>query len=53
MFGFKKKNPAEKLEKEWKMLLEKARDTQRAGDMKGYAQIMEKADELEKRLLAK
>lgn len=46
MFGFFKKDPIAKLQKEYERLLEKARDTQRKGDIKGYAASMEKAEEI-------
>ncbi|RMD96004.1 MAG: Lacal_2735 family protein [Bacteroidetes bacterium] len=46
MFGFFKKDPIAKLQKEYERLLEKARDTQRKGDIKGYAALMEKAEEM-------
>jgi len=36
MFGLFKKDPIKVLEKEYDAILLKARDTQRAGDIKGY-----------------
>jgi len=46
MFGLFKKDPIKKLEKEYEQLLEKARDTQRGGDIKGYAKLMAEAEEI-------
>ena len=50
MFGFFKKDPVKKMEKEYYALLEKGRDIQRSGDIKGYAQIMADAEELLKKI---
>lgn len=44
MFGLFKKDPTRKLYKEYELLLEKARDVQRSGDLRKYADIMEKAE---------
>lgn len=46
MFGFFKKDPIKKMEKEYDSMLEKARDVQRSGDIKGYAKLMGEAEEL-------
>lgn len=46
MFGFFKKNPAGKMKKEYVALLEKARDAQRSGDIKGYAKLVEQSEAL-------
>lgn len=46
MFGFGKKNPVEKLEKEYASLLEKARDVQRSGNIKEFARLTEEAENL-------
>jgi hypothetical protein len=50
MFGWKSKDPVAKLEKEYKAKLEEARDTQRSGDIRGYAALMSQAEEIGKRL---
>jgi len=44
MFGLFKKNPVKKLEKEYKQLMEKARDVQRSGDLKLYAKMIEESE---------
>lgn len=46
MLNFFKKNPSKKLEKEYNSLLEKARDAQRAGDIKLFATISAQAEEV-------
>lgn len=50
MFGLFKKDPVKQLEKEYAALLEKARDTQRAGDIKGYAKLMAESEEIMKKI---
>jgi len=50
MFGLFKKDPVKKMEKEYYTLLEKARDVQRSGDIKGYARIMAESEELWKKI---
>ena len=50
MFGLFKKDPIKKLEKQHSAMLEKARDIQRSGDIKGYAKIMAEAEELAKKI---
>lgn len=50
MFGLFKKNSTAKLQREYEKLLEKARDTQRKGDIKGYAALMEEAEEILKKI---
>lgn len=50
MFGLFKKDPIKKLEKEYEAILVKARDTQRAGDIKGYAKLMEESEEILKKI---
>jgi hypothetical protein len=50
MFGLFKKDPVKKLEKEYEQILEKARDTQRSGDIKGYAKLMDESEELLKKI---
>jgi len=52
MFGFFKKDPTKKLEKEYAAMLEKARDIQRSGDLRAYAKIMEESEELYKKIEA-
>lgn len=44
MFGLFKKDPTKKLEKEYKQLMEKARDVQRSGDLKAYAVLIEESE---------
>lgn len=46
MFGLFKKDPVKKLEKEYELKLEKARDIQRSGDIKAYSKAMAEAEEL-------
>jgi hypothetical protein len=50
MFGLFKKDPVKQLEKEYAALLEKARDTQRSGDIKGYAKLMAESEEILKKI---
>lgn len=50
MFGIFKKDPLKKLEKEYEDLLVQARDTQRSGDIKGYARLMSQSEELLKKI---
>ena len=52
MFGLFKKDPAKKLEKQHRKLLEEAMQLQRGGDIKGYAAKMAEAEEVEKQLEA-
>ena len=52
MFGLFKKDPVKQLEKEYAAILEKARDTQRSGDIKGYAKLMEQSEEILKKIEA-
>ena len=46
MFGLFKKDPVRKLEKEYDAILLKARDTQRSGDIKGYARLIAESEEI-------
>ncbi len=46
MFGFFKKDPVKKMEKQYEAMLEKARDIQRSGDIKAYSKVMAEAEEL-------
>lgn len=50
MFGLFKKDPRKKLEKEIATQWEKARDIQRSGDLKAYAALVEKIENMEKQL---
>ncbi len=50
MFGLFKKDPVKTLETEYQKLLVKARDTQRSGDIKGYAKLMSEAEEILKKI---
>ncbi len=52
MFGFFKKDPAKKLEKEYRRLLEEARDIQRSGDVKSAALKYDEAEKLADKLEA-
>ncbi|PHN02655.1 DUF6435 family protein [Flavilitoribacter nigricans] len=52
MFGLFKKDPVKKLEKEYYETLEKARDIQRAGDIKAYSAMMAKSEEIWARIEA-
>lgn len=46
MFNFFKKDPAAKLRKQYEQLLVEARDLQRGGNIKGYAQKISEAEAL-------
>ena len=46
MFGFLKRDPVKKLEAEYRKLLEEARDLQRSGDIKGFADKTSQAEEV-------
>ena len=50
MFGRFKRNPAAKLEAEYKQLLEAARDLQRKGDIKGFAAMTARAEAVAEKL---
>ncbi len=50
MFGLFKKDPAKQLREQYAKLLEEARDLQRKGDIKGFAQKSEEAEEIAKKL---
>ncbi len=52
MFGLFKKDPAKQLREQYAKLLEEARDLQRKGDIKGFAQKSAEADEVLKKLEA-
>ncbi|WP_139063177.1 DUF6435 family protein [Marinomonas spartinae] len=44
MFSFLKFNPIKKLDKEYGVLLEKAMQAQRGGDIKRYSELTEQAE---------
>ena len=46
MFGFFKKDPLKKMEKEYRQKLEKARDIQRSGDVKKAALMYDEAEKI-------
>ncbi len=46
MLNLFRKQPARKLEKQYKRLLEKARDAQRSGDIKLYAELSSQAEDV-------
>lgn len=52
MFGLFKRDPKKKLEKEYRALLEKARDVQRSGDLRKYAVILEEAEKVQEKIFA-
>lgn len=50
MFGFFKKDPVKKLEKEYTQLMEKAMTIQRSGDLKHYARLIEEAEAIQQKI---
>ena len=46
MFGLFRRDPIKKLEAEYQALLEAARDLQRNGDIKGFAAMTQRAEDL-------
>ena len=44
MFGLFKKNPLEKLEKDYQSKLQQAMEAQRSGNIQGYAELSVEAD---------
>ncbi|MAT14786.1 MAG: hypothetical protein CMJ46_05885 [Planctomyces sp.] len=46
MFGLFKKNPLKKLKQDYGQCLQQARDLQRNGDIKGFADMSAKAEEI-------
>ena len=50
MFSLFKSDPIKKLEKEINIALERARDIQRSGDIKGFAIKMGEIEEMQKKL---
>lgn len=52
MFSLFKKNPSKKLEKQYNRLLEQARDAQRSGDIKLFAELSAQAEAVWKQVEA-
>ena len=52
MFGFFKKDPIKKLEKQYTDLMTKAMEVQRSGDLRHYAKLIEESEELQTKILA-
>ena len=50
MFGFLKQDPLKALDKEYKSILERAMQAQRSGDIRGYSELMEKAEAVKSKL---
>lgn len=50
MFGFGKKDPLKKLQKDYQAKLERARDQQRQGDVLGSAMTTAEAEEIAKEI---
>ncbi len=50
MFGFLKQDPKKNLDKEYKSLLEQAMQAQRSGDIRGYSELMERAESVKAEL---
>ena len=50
MFALFKKDPLQKLKKQYARLMEEARDIQRSGDLKLYAVKIAEAEELAKKI---
>ena len=50
MFGFKKRDPAAKLRRDYERLMAEAVDLQRRGDIKGFAEKTREAADLEDRI---
>ncbi|MEO1259711.1 MAG: DUF6435 family protein [Bacteroidota bacterium] len=44
MFGLFKKNPTKRLEQEYRIMMEEARDIQRSGDLRAYAAKLQEAE---------
>ena len=51
MFGLFKKNPTKKLEQEYAILMEEARDIQRSGDLRSYSRKLQEAEEVMQKIL--
>lgn len=52
MLSFFKKDPTRALEKQYRALLEQARDAQRGGDIKRYAELTGEAEDVMQRIEA-
>ena len=52
MFSIFKKDPVKKLEKKYKILMEKARDVQRSGDLRAYAELIKESEEIQDQIFA-
>jgi hypothetical protein len=50
MFNFLKSDPIKKLDKEYGVLLEKAMQAQRSGDIKSYSLLTEQAEAVKAKL---
>ena len=50
MFGFFKKDPVKKLEKEYLVLMERAMEIQRSGDLKHYARLIEESETIQMKI---
>ena len=52
MFGFFKKDPIKKLEKEYTDLMAKAMEVQRSGDLRHYSRLIEESEALQSKIQA-
>jgi hypothetical protein len=50
MFGLFKKDPVKKLEKEYQVLMAKAMEIQRSGDLKHYARLIEESESIQMKI---
>ncbi len=50
MFGWFQRDPLPRMQREYEALLQRARDLQRGGDIKGYAHLTAEAEELATRI---
>jgi hypothetical protein len=50
MFGLFKKDPVKKLEKEYQVLMAKAMEIQRSGDLKHYARLIEESETIQMKI---
>ncbi len=50
MFGLFKKDPVKKLEKEYEVLMAKAMEIQRSGDLKHYARLIEESENIQMKI---
>lgn len=51
MFGLFKKDPIKKLEKEYEVLMAKAMEIQRSGDLKHYARLIEESESIQQKII--